>query len=76
MVKVTQCVEGSTAMNIDDTGNAILEVGIISGYDITTESAITKMMNLFGEGYEPDKVREYMKCDLIGEMTIHDTKEN
>ena len=76
IVNVTQCMEGSVAMNIYDTGNAMLEVGIISGYDITTESAITKMMYLFGEGYEPDKVREYMKCDLIGEMTIHDTKEN
>ena len=34
------------------------------------------MMYLFGEGFAPDKVKEYMKCSLIGEMTIHNTKEN
>ena len=76
IVNVTQCMIGSVAMAIYDTGSAMIDAGIISGYDITTESAVTKMMYLFGEGYSPDKVREYMKCSLIGEMTIHDTKEN
>ena len=76
IVNVTQCMIGSVAMDIYDTGDAMLQAGIISGYDMTTESAITKMMYLFGEGFAPDKVKEYMKCSLIGEMTIHNTKEN
>ena len=76
IVNVTQCMIGSVAMDIYDTGDAMLDAGIISGYDITTESAATKMMYLFGEGFAPEKVKEYMKCSLIGEMTIHNTVEN
>ena len=67
---------GSVAIEIYDAGDEMSQEGINSGYDMTTESAITKMMYLFGEGFAPDKVKEYMKCSLIGEMTIHNTKEN
>ena len=76
IVNVTQCMIGAVAMDIYDTGNAMLDAGIISGYDITTESAATKMMYLFGKGFTPEQVRSYMKCSLVGEMTIHDTVEN
>ncbi len=76
IVNVTQCMIGSVAMDIYDTGEAMLDAGIICGYDITTESAATKMMYLFGAGFSSDKVKEYMQCSLIGEMTIHKTTEN
>lgn len=49
----------------------LLKAGVLSGYDITTEALLTKMMVLFGE-YPDDteKVKELMQRSLAGEMTI------
>ncbi len=52
-----------------ETGFHLLENGVICGFDSTTESALTKLMYLFGQGLTPDEVKEYMQCSLIGEIT-------
>ena len=49
IVNVTQCWGGSVDMNKYENGLALREIGVVSGYDITTESAITKMMVLLSE---------------------------
>ena len=50
-----------------------LEAGVTSGFDSTTESAVTKLMFLFGHGLTPDEVKEHMNCSLIGEVSIPET---
>jgi L-asparaginase len=70
IVNVTQCLGGSVEMHRYETGQKLLEAGVISGYDSTTESAVTKLMFLFGHGLSPDEVKEHMNCSLIGEITI------
>ncbi|MDR2119129.1 MAG: type I asparaginase [Tannerellaceae bacterium] len=72
IVNVTQCVGGCVEMHRYETGKRLLEAGVISGYDSTTESAITKLMFLFGQGLSPEEVKEYMNCSLIGEITVPD----
>ncbi|MDR1259640.1 MAG: type I asparaginase [Tannerellaceae bacterium] len=72
IVNVTQCVGGSVEMLRYETGQKLLEAGVISGYDSTTESAVTKLMYLFGQGLTPEEVKEHMNCSLIGEITIPD----
>jgi L-asparaginase len=47
------------------------EIGVLSGYDITTEAAITKMMYLFSLGESKDEVVEKLRKSLRGEMTVH-----
>lgn len=72
IVNVTQCVGGCVEMHRYETGHKLLEAGVISGYDSTTESAVTKLMFLFGYGLRPEEVKEHMNCSLIGEVTIPD----
>ena len=42
----------------------------VSGYDSTTESAVTKLMFLLGHNYGPDEVRRLMTVPLAGEITV------
>lgn len=70
IVNVTQCRAGSVEMHRYETGHKLLEAGVTSGFDSTTESAVTKLMFLFGHGLTPDEVKEHMNCSLIGEVSI------
>ena len=70
IVNITQCCIGIVEMLRYDTGHKLSDVGVISGYDSTTESAATKLMYLFGQGLTANEVKEYMNCSLIGEITI------
>lgn len=72
IVNVTQCRAGSVEMHRYETGHRLLEAGVVSGYDITTECAVAKLMFLFGHGLNPEEVKEHMNCALIGEVTVPD----
>lgn len=67
---VTQCKSGSVEMGRYETSLNLDKIGVISGYDITTESALAKMMYLLGEGYSHEDVKKYLQTPLRGEMTI------
>lgn len=73
IVNITQCTAGSVEMHRYETGHKMLEIGVVSGFDSTTESALAKLMFLFGHNLTPDEVKEHMHCSLIGEVTIPDS---
>lgn len=70
IVNVTQCRGGSVEMHRYETGHRLLEAGVVSGYDSTTECAVAKLMFLLGHGLSPEEVKEHMNCSLIGEVTV------
>lgn len=70
MVNVTQCVNGGVDSERYMTGNALAAAGVVSGHDITSEAAITKLMYLFGMGLSPVQVKKYLNCSLCGEVSI------
>ncbi|MCC8146733.1 MAG: asparaginase [Bacteroidales bacterium] len=71
IVNVTQCASGSVEMDRYQSGEMLKEIGVLSGYDTTTEAAVTKLMFLFGHGLSREEVREQMELSLAGETTIH-----
>ena len=70
IVNVTQCFSGAVEMGRYQGGKALKNIGVISGYDITTEAAITKLMFLFGQGFSPEEVKERMQSSIAGEIII------
>ena len=68
IVNVTQCSGGSVRMGHYETSSALLEIGVISGNDITTEAAITKLMYLLGENVDATDFKEVFETSLRGEI--------
>lgn len=66
----TQCLQGTVDLDDYATGAALKEAGVISGYDMTSEAALTKLYYLFSIGYSSEEVEERMSVSLRGELTV------
>ncbi|MGG5505842.1 MULTISPECIES: asparaginase [unclassified Myroides] len=67
IVNVTQCSSGSVMMGKYETSTELKEIGVISGKDITTEAAITKLMYLLAQPNIED-FKLAFETPICGEM--------
>lgn len=70
IVNVSQCDNGTVNPMRYEAGCGLYQAGVISGHDLTSEAAITKLMFLFGQGLTPEEVKDKMETPLIGEMWV------
>ncbi len=70
IINISQCLQGCVQMGRYDTGYQLQEAGVISGYDGTVESAVTKLMYLQGKYDDPEQIRKFMRQSICGEISI------
>lgn len=70
IINVTQCSGGSVNMGQYETSTVLKEIGVISGRDITTEAAITKLMYLLGHNINSKEFQNIFERSLRGEIAL------
>jgi L-asparaginase len=67
---VSQCLGGKVVHGRYATSRMLQEIGVVSGWNITTEAAITKLMFVLGQTSDSEKIKELLSSPLSGEMDV------
>jgi L-asparaginase len=70
ILNITQCEAGSVKMGRYDTSIRLKDIDIISGGDMTTEAAVTKLMHLIGNYTDRDEIIQFLKKSIVGELSL------
>lgn len=69
VINITQCDGGSVELGKYETSQHLVEIGVVSGHDMTFEAAITKMMFVLGQGLSVEETKKQLETSLRGELT-------
>jgi L-asparaginase len=69
ILNITQCHGGSVEMGLYETSREMLKAGVLSGRDITSEAAVTKLMHLLGTFPNGENIALSINKSLAGEIT-------
>lgn len=70
ILNITQCQGGRVVMGQYETSLQLLKAGVVSGNDMTTEAAVTKLMFLLGQEYTAEQIKMSLNKNLRGEISI------
>lgn len=70
VLNITQCSSGAVQQGKYETSSFFSNVGVVSGNDLTTEAALTKLMFLLENCATKDEVLKKLAQDLCGEMMM------
>ncbi len=69
IVDISQCKGGSVKLGMYETSRKLQKMGIVSGYDMTFEATVTKLMYLMGQGLTNEKIKQQMEVSIAGELS-------
>ena len=69
IINVTQCSGGSVILGQYETSTQLKKIGVISGKDITTEAAITKLMYLLSQNLSDKSFKSVFQTAIRGELS-------
>lgn len=65
----SQCPQGTVSLGTYATSSPLKDAGAVSGYDMTTESAVAKLYYLFSQNLSKEEIKRLMEENLRGELT-------
>lgn len=74
IVVCSQCLKGEVSLGTYATSMGLKRAGAVSGYDMTTEAAVTKLTYLFSLGLSREEIRLRMESNLRGELSVFSEK--
>jgi L-asparaginase len=72
ILNISQCQVGSVELGRYETSQGLKAIGVLNGYDMTFEAAVTKLMYLQGELENQQDVAYWIERDIRGELTVND----
>ena len=69
IIDISQCKGGSVQLGMYETSRKLQEMGILSGYDMTFEATVTKLMYLMGQDLSNTEIKRLMEISIVGELT-------
>jgi L-asparaginase len=69
IIDISQCKGGSVQLGVYETSRELKEMGVVSGFDMTFEATITKLMFLMGQGLSVEEIKNLMEVSIAGELT-------
>ena len=70
LFNVSQCEGGRVTQGQYQTSTRLQEIGVVSGADLTTEAAITKLMFLLGQETDSARLINRLGEPMCGEMSV------
>lgn len=69
VLDISQCKVGTVELGRYETSRRLKNMGVVSGFDMTYEAAVTKLMFLLGRGYTSDRMAKLLETNLRGELS-------
>ena len=69
VVVCSQCIQGTVSLGAYEASRSLIDIGAVSGGDMTTEASMTKLLYLFSKGYSVEEVSRRMTEDMCGEIS-------
>lgn len=69
ILNITQCHAGKVDMDAYSTGILLKKIGVIGGFDSTTEAAITKLFFILGYTNDTQEIKSMLKNNMRGEIS-------
>lgn len=70
ILDISQCKVGSVELGRYETSKWLKDMGVLSGFDMTFEAAVAKLMYLQGRFESQEEVAKWVEVDLRGELTV------